>query len=180
MRVLPELHATPIAQAREGLVLLAGRVVAREEPLTPLWPELGCVAYRLRWPQGDETRLSPFWLEDETGRALIEEGPLLLDLPVEGLSLPAPAPHPVRQPAGSSGMEHYRLQRVSAGDYLYALGEVERFPDPGGAAGLYRELPMGLRLRGHKWSPIVLSAKPFGPQTALVRLSRLLRFIFSG
>lgn len=121
-RMLARMKTTPIAQAREGLVKLAGRVVGSvTEP--SYYHRVPCVALELehyevrdsvngprRMLIRSEKKMHPFFVEDETGRVEVDPKTARIDFEREGTDL-------------ESTIEEHRLRD---GETVIILAEVRR------------------------------------------------------
>ncbi|MEI8257352.1 MAG: hypothetical protein WCJ30_16885, partial [Deltaproteobacteria bacterium] len=98
-RLLGALPSTPIAHAREGVVKLVGRVGAAAS-VQSYYHRVDCVVLELHHYEVVDTSSGPrrvlirkevdarpFWIEDETGRLLIDPTKVRIDYEVEGSDL---------------------------------------------------------------------------------------------
>jgi hypothetical protein len=121
-RQLASLPITPIAHARQGLVKLLG-VVGASTTETSYYHRCACAVLELHHYQvldttsgprrvliRKETRLNPFWIEDETGRMAIDPTLARIDYEVEGSDL-------------ESTIEEHRIR---VGERVAILGVVRR------------------------------------------------------
>jgi hypothetical protein len=125
-------RATPLAQAREGRVLLRGEARAAHKLLPALSREsAGVVAYATRssFGRSGEESATTFELFDGTGVARIE------------------ASHAVLVAPESSDVFGALTREIRPGDQVTILGSLERIVEPNGTFDSYREPPMSLVVR---------------------------------
>jgi|LNFM01.1.fsa_nt_gb hypothetical protein len=121
-RLLASMPITPIAQARGGLIKIAGRVVGSVTERS-YYHRVPCVALQLdhyevrdsvNGPQRmllrSEKKLHPFFVEDETGRVAVDPSNARIDYVRDGTDL-------------ESTIEESRLVN---GDKVFILAEVRR------------------------------------------------------
>jgi hypothetical protein len=154
-----------------GVVESAGAALLEGED----GPPSRCVAYQITWAGERGCHAVPFWIVDESGRALVDGGSLALDLAEESaLKLEASS---LASKIGRTGKQVHRVQRLLVGARVCVFGEARRVPSPGGDPSLYREPPTTLTFSGSEDLPVVISESPLSPRSLVARLARLSRYL---
>ncbi|HEU0033546.1 MAG TPA: hypothetical protein VFQ53_23100 [Kofleriaceae bacterium] len=176
-RKLRKLPRTPIAQAVETeLVRIVGTVKQLEPPVRAPVSGAPCVYYKViveqRYREGWRTMITdaagaPFWLEDESGRAIID--PLAAEITTRHLRfLPALRRDPILDPyLARHGlfMKHrlrIREMRISVGEQIAVMGSAtgERDPLAPPPEGYRAERTTTIRFSGSSKYPLVISDDP--------------------
>jgi hypothetical protein len=170
--------ATPISELRDGArVLVTGFVASHHETMNAPVSGRPCIGYRLVVDQatnaGPDPVLvrelcHPFWIEDGSGRALIE-GPNMFGVdPEEPWSNLPPALYRMLEEADvplRGSFDTYREFRyteaiLAPGDRVHVLGRASVAIDPAGESTSHRIPPVLRRIVGHRREPVMIADAP--------------------